>query len=68
MCYTFQSVHEEYTGRDRLRSLPDGIETADLITKLQSNGDIEIGELNIRDMDPEEIRVRISFLSINGKF
>jgi hypothetical protein len=38
--------------------LPDGVEPADLVTKLQSNGDIEFGELNLRDMDPEEIRVK----------
>jgi hypothetical protein len=38
--------------------LPDGVEPADLVTKLQSNGDIEFGELNLRDMDPEEIRVQ----------
>ncbi len=36
----------------------DGVEPADIVAKLQSNGDIEFGELNIRDMDPEEIRVR----------
>ncbi len=58
LCYIFRPFNEEYTGRDRFRSLPDGLEPADLVTKLQSNGDIEFGELNLRDMDPEEIRVR----------
>lgn len=43
--------------RDRFRSVPDGGEPTDLITKLHSNGDVEFGELNLRDMDPEEIRV-----------
>lgn len=43
--------------RDRFRSVPDGVEPTDLITKLHSNGDVEFGELNLRDMDPEEIRV-----------
>jgi hypothetical protein len=53
----FRPFNEEYAGRDRFRSLPDGVEPTDLVTKLQSNGDVEFGELNIRDMDPEEIRV-----------
>ena len=37
--------------------MADGGEPADLFTKLHSNGDVESGQLNIRDMDPEEIRV-----------
>ncbi|CAF2827363.1 unnamed protein product [Rotaria sp. Silwood2] len=62
LCYIFRPINEEYTGRDRFRSLPDGVETTDLVTKLQSNGDIEFGELNIRDMDPEEIRAELKRL------
>ncbi|CAF1910242.1 unnamed protein product [Rotaria magnacalcarata] len=62
LCYIFRPVHEEYSGRDRFRSLPDGVETTDLVAKLQSNGDIEFGELNIRDMDPEEIRAELKRL------
>ncbi|CAF0985418.1 unnamed protein product [Rotaria sp. Silwood1] len=62
LCYIFRPVNEEYAGRDRFRSLPDGVETTDLVTKLQSNGDIEFGELNIRDMDPEEIRAELKRL------
>lgn len=58
LCYIFRPFNEEFSGRDRFRSLPDGAEPTDLVTKLQSNGDVEFGELNIRDMDPEEIRVR----------
>lgn len=57
LCYIFRPFREEYTGRDRFRSLAEGVESADIVTKLQSNGDIEFGELSIRDMDPEEIRV-----------
>jgi len=57
LCFIFRPFTEEYTARDRFRSLADGAEPADLVAKLQSNGDIEFGELNIRDMDPEEIRV-----------
>ena len=53
----FRKTTEEYASRDRFRSLPDGVEPGDIVAKLQSNGDIEFGELNIRDMDPEEIRV-----------
>ena len=61
LCYIFRPFSEEYTGRDRFRSVADGIEPADLVTKLHSNGDVEFGELNLRDMDPEEIRVRLLF-------
>ena len=57
MCYIFRLFNDEYTVRDRFRSVPDGGEPTDLITKLHSNGDVEFGELNLRDMDPEEIRV-----------
>lgn len=58
LCYIFRPFHEDHTGRDRFRSVPDGVEPSDLATKLHLNGDIEFGELNLRDMDPEEIRVR----------
>ena len=54
----FRPFSDEHTGRDRFRSLPDGAEPTDVVAKLQPNGDTEFGELNIRDMDPEEIRVR----------
>ena len=54
----FRPFSDEHTGRDRFRSLPDGAEPTDVVAKLQSNGDVEFGEVNIRDMDPEEIRVR----------
>jgi hypothetical protein len=59
LCYICRLFNDEYTGRDRFRSVPDGVEPSDLITKLHSNGDVEFGELNLRDMDPEEIRVSL---------
>jgi hypothetical protein len=45
--------------------LAEGVEQTDLVTKLQSNGDVEFGELSIRDMDPEEIRVNHCFIAMN---
>ncbi|CAF1064959.1 unnamed protein product [Adineta ricciae] len=62
LCFMFRKATEEYTSRDRFRSLPDGVEPGDIVAKLQSNGDIEFGELNIRDMDPEEIRAELKRL------
>jgi len=62
LCYIFRPFHEDYSARDRFRSLAEGVEPADLVTKLQSNGDIEFGELSIRDMDPEEIRAELKRL------
>ena len=58
MCYIFRPFNEDHSGRDRFRSVADGIEASDLVTKLHSNGDVEFDELNLRDMDPEEIRVK----------
>lgn len=64
----FRLFNDEHSGRDRFRSVPDGVEPTDLITKLHSNGDVEFGELNLRDMDPEEIRVNfISLFSLENK-
>lgn len=62
LCFIFRPFNEEYTARDRFRSLAEGGEPADLVAKLQSNGDVEFGELNIRDMDPEEIRAELKRL------
>ncbi|CAF1595854.1 unnamed protein product [Rotaria magnacalcarata] len=62
LCYIFRPFHEDHSGRDRFRSVPDGVEPTDLITKLHLNGDIEFGELNLRDMDPEEIRAELKRL------
>ncbi|UJR20809.1 hypothetical protein I4U23_023921 [Adineta vaga] len=62
LCFMFRKSTEEHTVRDRFRSLPDGVEPGELVAKLQSNGDIEFGELNIRDMDPEEIRAELKRL------
>ncbi|CAF0934708.1 unnamed protein product [Adineta ricciae] len=62
LCYIYRPFNEEFVGRDRFRSVADGGEPADLFTKLHSNGDVEFGELNIRDMDPEEIRVELKRL------
>ncbi|CAF1403470.1 unnamed protein product [Adineta steineri] len=62
LCFMFRPINEEYTTRDRFRSLPDGVEPGELVAKLQSNGDIEFGELNIRDMDSEEIRAELKRL------
>lgn len=62
LCYIFRLMNEEYTGRDRFRSVPDGVEPADLVAKLHSNGDVDFGELNLRDMDPEEIRAELKRL------
>ncbi|CAF1026643.1 unnamed protein product [Didymodactylos carnosus] len=53
-------ISDDHPNREhRFRSVVDGFETSDFVTKLQSNGDVEFGELNIRDMDPEDIRVSI---------
>ncbi|CAF0741892.1 unnamed protein product [Adineta steineri] len=62
LCYIFRPFNEEFAGRDRVRSVVDGAEPADLISKLHSNGDVEFGELNLRDMDPEEIRAELKRL------
>ncbi len=57
LCYIFRPFNEELSGRDRFRSVANDIDPTDLAAKLHSNGDVEFGELNLRDMDPEEIRV-----------
>ncbi|CAF0872115.1 unnamed protein product [Didymodactylos carnosus] len=63
LCYIFYPSNDDHPTRDhRFRSLPDGIEPSDFTTKLQLNGDVEFGELNIRDMDPEDIRVELKRL------
>ncbi|CAF0935202.1 unnamed protein product [Rotaria sordida] len=62
LCYIFRPFNEDHSGRERFRSVPDGVEPTDLVTKLHLNGDIEFGELNLRDMDPEEIRAELKRL------
>ncbi|UJR28764.1 hypothetical protein I4U23_009990 [Adineta vaga] len=62
LCYIYRPFNEDFVGRDRFRSVADGIEPADLLTKLHLNGDVEFGELSLRDMDHEEIRAELKRL------